>query len=447
MKNEYRKFKANEGSVLCVTLVSSAILSIVLGSYLTLLKTHTVVVDRSQGWNTALSVAEAGVEEAMAHLNSGVGTNNLAVNTWTSLGGASVGKTNYLGTSYYVVSIQNTTSNPLITATGYVPPPGAGRTLTRTVQVSTRQQPAVGGSAAVIVKGTVNFGGNKIMVDSFDSSNPAYSTGGLYDPAKRRANGDIITTSLLTNAVSIGDSDVAGTIHTKPGVPIGVDTKTNQASYLVGDLGYMTNNVYGIQAGHALQDASYNFTDVSLPSVTWMPPVALKPQFKAGGVSYPYKLDNSMPWYFTDLSQSVYVTSPNTVVYVSGTLNMGSGTAIYIAPGASLTMYVAGASASIGGQGVINSSGVATSFTYYGLPSNTSLGFQGNAGFTGRIIAPQADVTLGGGGSTPYDYSGQLVANSLNLNGHYSIHYDEALGTLSGTNAAGIFTVASWNEL
>jgi hypothetical protein len=447
MKTEGQKFKARKGSALCVTLVTSGILSVVLGSYLTLLNAHDQLVERSQGWNSALSVAEAGVEEAMAHLNSGVSTNNLAVNTWTSFGSASVGKTNYLGTSYYVVSIQTTVSNPLIVATAYVPPPGDGPTLTRTLQVSTRQQPGVGAAAAVIVKGGVNFGGNKIMVDSFDSSNTNYSTGGLYDPNKRRAHGDIITTSLATNAVYIGDSDVAGTIHTKPGTPVGVDTKTNQASYLVGDLNYMTNNVYGIQAGHAVQDASYNFTDVTLPSVTWMPPVALKPQFKTNGVSYPYVLDNSMPWSFTSLSQSIYVKSPNTVVYVSGSLNMGSGTAIYIAPGASLTLYVGGASASIGGQGVINDSGVAPNFTYYGLPSNTSLGIQANAGFTGRIIAPQADVTLGGGGSTPYDYSGQLVANSLNLNGHYSIHYDEALGTLSGTNAPGIYVAASWNEL
>ena len=35
--------------------------------------------------------------------------------------------------------------------------------------------------------------------------------------------------------------------------------------------------------------------------------------------------------------------------------------------------------ASIGGQGVVNSSGIASNFKYYGLPSNTSLGLQANA--------------------------------------------------------------------
>jgi hypothetical protein len=286
------------------------------------------------------------------------------------------------------------------------------------------------------------------MVDSFDSSNTNYSTGGIYDPAKRRAHGDIITTSLATNAVYIGDSDVAGTIHTKPGIGVGVDPKTNQASYLVGDLAYQSNNVYGIQAGHAVQDASFNFTDVTLPSVTYTAPVQLKgsQQFKTNGVSYPYVLDNSTPWYFSDLSQSIYVNAPNTVVYVSDSLNMGSGTAIYIAPGASLKMYVGAPDASIGGQGVVNATGLATSFTYYGLPSNTSFGIQANAGFTGQIIAPEADVTLGGGGSTPYDFAGQLVANSLNLNGHYSLHYDEALGALGATNAPGLFVGAYWSE-
>jgi hypothetical protein len=47
--------------------------------------------------NTLLGIGVGGVEEGMAHVNSGVGNNNLATNTWVSLGSGIVGKTNFLG--------------------------------------------------------------------------------------------------------------------------------------------------------------------------------------------------------------------------------------------------------------------------------------------------------------------------------------------------------------
>ena len=52
-------------------------------------------------------------------------------------------------------------------------------------------------------------------------------------------------------------------------------------------------------------------------------------------------------------------------------------------------MYVSG-STSIGGNGVINPSGQAENFTYYGLPSNTSVDMNANANFVGTIYAPEA---------------------------------------------------------
>src|SRR5216684_4733943 len=110
------------GSVLFVTLGICAILGILIGSYLCLVQTQRLGVARAQAWNSAIVVAEAGVEEAMAHLNSGVSTNNLATNTWVSRGSGIVGKTNFLGTSYAVISIQTqpsvTNSFPVIVSTG-----------------------------------------------------------------------------------------------------------------------------------------------------------------------------------------------------------------------------------------------------------------------------------------------------------------------------------------
>src|SRR6266404_8732262 len=106
MKSFVKPSSRAQGSVLFVTLGICAILGILIGSYLSLIQTQRLGVARAQAWNSAIVVAEAGVEEAMAHLNSGVSTNNLASNTWLSLGSGIVGKTNWLGTSYSVIAIE-----------------------------------------------------------------------------------------------------------------------------------------------------------------------------------------------------------------------------------------------------------------------------------------------------------------------------------------------------
>ncbi|HSH14605.1 MAG TPA: hypothetical protein VLD18_01130, partial [Verrucomicrobiae bacterium] len=60
------------------------------------------------------------------------------------------------------------------------------------------------------------------------------------------------------------------------------------------------------------------------------------------------------------------------------------------------------------------------------------------------IYAPQAHLSLGGGGSTAYDFVGASVSRTVQMNGHFNFHYDEALGR---TDTEGLFVIASWNEL
>jgi hypothetical protein len=83
--------------------------------------------------------------------------------------------------------------------------------------------------------------------------------------------------------------------------------------------------------------------------------------------------------------------------------------------------------ASIGGNGVINATGNADNFYYFGLPSNVQLSLGGNSAFVGAIYAPSAHFTLGGGGNNVYDFIGASVTRSVKMNGKYRFHYDEAL--------------------
>jgi hypothetical protein len=449
MKAFGKKFNDNEGSVLLTTMGVCGVLVILMASYLKLIQTQRSSVGRAQAWNAALTVAEAGIEEAMAHINSGVSSSNLAVNTWSAIRSGVVGKTNFLGTSYYFVTIQTspavTNTTPVLTSTSYVPGPISGPMLGRTIQVTTKGNGGPGGRAAIVTDGAVSFSGFNVTVDSFDSSNTNYSTGGQYDANKRLDNGDIIDVSTATNAVYIGDSKVYGTIHTAPGVTVGVDTAKG-AGDSVGNSAWVDGGNVGIETGHAVQDASLTIPDVTLPNnLIWLPPVST--HYKVNGVMYDYVLDNTAPWKLATLSSSVYVSSPNVVLYVTGSLSLGSGTEIYLAPGASLSLYVGAASATIGGQGVVNSSGLAQNFHYYGLPSNTSFGLQANASFTGVLDAPEAVVTIGGGGSSPYDFAGQVIAASVKMNGHFNIHFDQALSTQAFPGMGpSSYTATFWQE-
>jgi hypothetical protein len=63
--------------------------------------------------------------------------------------------------------------------------------------------------------------------------------------------------------------------------------------------------------------------------------------------------------------------------------------------------------------------------------SNVTLG--GTASFIGILDAPEANVTVNGGGNAVIDFSGTLLANSLTANGHLRMHYDESVGPVGFT--------------
>jgi hypothetical protein len=432
-----------EGGVLLVTLLICVILGTLIGSYLSLIQNQHLSSTRAQAWNSGLVVAEAGIEEAMAHLNSGVKTNNLAVNSWVDMGGGVYEKTNFLGDSYSVVDIKIppavTNADPVIVATAYVPGPVGRPMLTRTLQVATKPRSITGVPGGMVARASINLKGSGIFMDSFDSSDTNYSTGGMYDPKKARDRAQATVLSPGTNVVQVDNGTIKGYVHTAPGGTVAI------GSGAVGDAAWITCKKPGIEPGHALQDAATAAPDVSLPSgVSWLAPSSGK--YKVNGFNYKYSLNNAAAWKISSLSGSIYVSSPGVVLYVDSTLSIGSGEQIFLAPGASLTLYVGAPDANIGGNGVVNQGGRAKDFVYYGLPSNKSLGLSANAAFTGSINAPSADFTLGGGGNNTYDFAGACVVNSVVMNGHFNFHYDESLPNTAAPVSSG-FVAMSWDEL
>jgi hypothetical protein len=651
--------KQNQGSVLMTTLVITGILGVTLASYLSLVSTQNRSIVRSQTWNATIPVVEAGIEEAIMHLNKNcvLSDINPTPPDWVAGDWSATNNGYYLertlGESSYVVTIITASpysqSRPAIVCRGAVPAPFAWAkpnfflatvgteeanvvqaTVARKVRVETRRSGIF--SKGMVAEGQINLKGNNISSDSFDSSDPAYSTFGQYDTSKTKANGDVATNSGLTNSLYVGNANVSGHVSTGPGGTIAIGSNGK-----VGSKEWMADPTKtGIEPGYSSDDMNVSFDPVEVPftggystshggatvtnlivtttSVTnwsasypsgsgtvvtkttnitsssypssgtyigsvrtnivyetsvskptsgfigtiatntasatssnapgsgtyiglvitnlsaWIAsstvpnayydivtnstrvtesgyPAAgtyigsvttnLKPNGTVRNYSYNlitgysykkilgytyeeitgYSFWNIVSYTYAlitgyDLISSIYITNPVVETYdfilddgdyqfteLSGkvlvrgdarlivtddvALNGGSDK-IQILPGGSLKLYVSAPSANIGGQGVVNQTGYAENFYYYGLPTNTQLSISGNGGFMGVIYAPQAHFQLNGSGSTPADFIGASITKTVTMNGQFKFHYDEAL---EGRGPARGYVINSWTEI
>ncbi len=421
--------------MLLVIIALSFVLVITIMGYMYLISSQHKLVARSMAWNTALAMAEAGIEDGLAQINVNFGTNysSSAYTNWTFSNGAYGPKTQTLsGGSYSAIIISTNQIWPTIIATGFAAVPYRSDPVQRVVEVETTNRPAF--MTAMAVQQNIDFKGNNILIDSYDSTDPSHSTNGLYDAANPLATGDVCSQNGFIN---VQNATVRGKLETGPGGSYAIGNGT------VGDLNWNVKG--GIEPGYLKNDFNMLFRDVDPPFSSGLPllPVLVGTNtyiLSTGNyyVSGDFTLNNG---------ETLYVAG-NAKLYVTGNVNMKSanGSFISIADGASLKLYVGTSSGpAVSAQMTqVNTPGVAGTFQYYGLPSNNSISWSGNNVYIGTVYAPAADFTAGGGGSTPLDFQGSCVVSNLNLNGHFSFHYDESLRR----NGPGTgFSVKSWREL
>lgn len=265
----------------------------------------------------------------------------------------------------------------------------------------------------------INLNGNNVMVDSFDSSDPNYSDWntnwgfGTYDQNKAKANGNVGTDGSLVDVVNIGSAEIYGHVDTGPSGSI------QSNIYYIGPL---PQSGVGPQPGYTNNDMNMVFPDVVLPAGA------------SGWQALPTNavITNSGNYYSAGVTDNLTIDAPHVTIYVNGNISIFGNSAIIITTNVlNASLYVAGPSAYIGGNGVINfgpagAGGRAAAFNLYGLPSLTSLSIHANSVFVGTIYAPKAAFMIGGGIST-FDFIGALVANSLVFTGNTRFHFDESL--------------------
>ena len=309
---------------------------------------------------------------------------------------------------------------------------------------------ARGQAAAIAAVSSINLQGNNITFDSFNSQDPLHSDWqtnytyrgsnyGYYpfsDPVgKRGANTVVATDGSITNA---GDAAIYGYLDTAPGGTISI-----KASGSVGDTNWIGPNPasplnHGIQWGHVAGDMNASFPDVSLPPYVWASVPTTSSNIN--GVTYTYVIGQSGTYKIAGtLTASVYVAASNVVLYLPGGINLSSFAALTVGANADLTLYSGGLISFSGSAVFSNATQSAMASSIYGLPSGidtagdnvggcTSISLGGaNNLVTTSVYAPQASLSLSGGGASAYHVIGAFCVHDIVVNGHFNFHYDEAL--------------------
>jgi hypothetical protein len=426
MKVSPSRKKAADGSVLFIAIMAALLIAIVLASYLTLVSNRSSLSHRSLAWNSAVPVAEAGIEEALTHLN--VDKNAPTTNGWSSnsVSGQTVywKRREFADGSYVCVTNFNVTSTtPSVYARGFAPSPlRPGEYISRLLCATATNPPNLF-NKSVAANGVVTLSGGAV-VDAYDSSLGPYNT-----TNNRSANGGIATNFRGLQGIKVGTAHVYGTVATGAGGTVSI------SGGAVGDVSWNTSNT-GIEPGYSTTDMNVAFPTNQPPSGgPWLAP----PVISAGGsniTSLAISGTNQMDSFTSSDSTKPMIVTGNCTLYVTGDFTVSGSGYVYIAPGASLTVIVGGKFV-VSGGGVVNATQSPSKFSFIGLSTCNTCTYSGSASFIGTINAPQALVTVSGGA----DVYGAVIGNSFTSSGGSGVHYDSSLG------GGKLLVLTSWREL
>jgi hypothetical protein len=131
-------------------------------------------------------------------------------------------------------------------------------------------------AGAIIAKQGINWNGQNALVDSFDSSDPAHSSNGLYAVDKAKDNGNVAVNASITNVVSTGNQNIYGHVFVGPGgtvAPLGIYGG-------IGEHTWQSIHPGQIEPGWFNQIANFALPNQVLPYSASSPGV----QFPLGGV-------------------------------------------------------------------------------------------------------------------------------------------------------------------
>jgi hypothetical protein len=300
-------------SSLLTTLIICSILSMFVMYYLSLIDQQSYLSARSQVWNMAIAVSEAGIEDGLEQLNSNQNYPNLSGDGW-AYNGSCYWRSNSMpdGSGYFVTIYTTNLMNPTLFCRSFVPSlpryacntpttmfatvnqttPTVSSSVSRTVKVTCSKNSLF--TAALAVKKTIDLNGNGVYTDSFNSQDPSKSTNGKYDASKYSGDkGDIGSNGGISDgSVSIQNANIYGTVHTGPGCPVSIGSQGG-----VGPHGGQSGNLTAaIAAGYVMPDANFTFPDTTFPSTSsYLTPTGGVLVVSSNYVTYATNSSNTFP--------------------------------------------------------------------------------------------------------------------------------------------------------
>lgn len=427
---------SKRGSVLVVAMILSIGITLSIGSFIALTVNTTKLSQRSFHANSCLNLAEAGLEEAIYSLNTADWTSwsthsSGADNKFKTIPNFDLGQGN---TGEVTVVVYGATTSPAPTivsqgkATASLGPP-----IIKQLEIKVQRKSQF--ASGLVAKDTITFSGGNAYVDSYNSLDPAYSTGGLYDASKKKDNGTVGSASVAVDSITLSNSDVWGYVATGGAFPsVGPNGTIKGADTPVG---------VDVDTNRVTTDFTADFDDVSDIPTSFdvvLTNLAGNSNHDLGtaGLATTIKATNID----NNNGRTVTILGDVTLVVTNSLTVKGD---FIVAANSSLKLYIEG-DMDVGGNGLTNVDGKPEGLLIYG--TNTTAGGQliklhGNGAMSAAVYAPNATVDMKGGGSSG-SMSGSVVANEIKITGNYAFHYDEGLRELGGGNP---FSVASWREL
>lgn len=133
----------------------------------------------------------------------------------------------------------------------------------------------------------------------------------------------------------------------------------------------------------------------------------------------------------------------DSVLVVTGDIDLKNSAEVQIADGGSLTLYLAGDFDGKNSAGINNQSAVPSGFKLYGTGSKQTIDLKNSTDFYGVIFAPNADLTLHNDGSA----YGSVIVNNFEMKNDGDIFYDKALNDAGLMDKAATFVIVRWEEV
>lgn len=435
------RFHSRRGAVLIVALLLSAVIALMLGSYLSLNLNSTRQAFRSFQHQAAANLVEAGAEEALWAFNRAAAGHADAWSDWTINSPAAWRKfpdfdftQNTSGWVKVYVTPHRPAAHdrPKIITYASVNPANQSA-VTRMMEVTLRKRSLF--ASGLVAKDTITFNGAMTTVDSWNSDpdgDPATAPV-AYDETVRNDQGTVASAAVHNSAALINQADIWGYVFTGGQQP--------QVGHNGSIRGKDTAPEVAIDPGRIATDFNADFPPVDAPTDgTYI--AAIGSTLGVAGETTSWRC----PSLSLSGNQSLTILGDVTLVLTapsgSDALSLTGKATIIIPAGSRLRLYTEG-NIKVAGNGITNPNVQPLSCQIWGTNRSAAgqiIRVAGNGVLCGIVYAPEAEITLNGNG----DMMGSVVGRTITLTGNAAFHYDESLADF-GDNSN--FGISRWREL